>query len=216
MKNVEISIPIKDEFIKGNLTLVDNSNALVVFAHGSGSSRFSKRNQYVADLFNQAGLSTFLFDLLTQQEDEIDQITRQFRFDIPRLAQRLVMVAQWLKGMEDTKHLSVGYFGASTGAAAALIAAAKIPENVSAVVSRGGRPDLAIDYLDKVQAPTLLIVGQLDYEVITLNEFAFKHLHCTKELYTVPGATHLFEESGTLDQAAKVAVNWFTEFLIKK
>lgn len=216
MKHIEIAIPINNESIRGDLKLVDNSNALIIFAHGSGSSRFSKRNQYVAHLFNQAQFSTFLFDLLTEQEDEIDQMTIQFRFDIPLLASRLIIVSEWLETMNETKHLSVGYFGASTGAAAALIAAAKIPKKVSAIVSRGGRPDLAIDYLNEVQAPTLLIVGELDYEVIALNELAYKHLHCTKKIYIVPGATHLFEESGTLDQAANVAINWFAEFLMKK
>lgn len=213
MKKLEISIPVTGGYIYGNLTLVNSSRGLVVFAHGSGSSRYSPRNQHVADIFNSASLSTFLFDLLTEQEDAVDQVTRQFRFDIPLLAERLVVVTEWLKTYPDTKHAAIGYFGASTGAAAALIAAASLPNDISAVVSRGGRPDLAAEYLPKVQAPTELIVGALDTDVIALNQCAYEHMQCIKALHLIPGATHLFEEPGTLDQAAEIASRWFVTYL---
>ena len=199
MEYREVVIPIGDTHIIGNLNLVPDSKAIVVFAHGSGSSRLSTRNQFVADILNQAKISTLLFDLLTQQEDAVDQYTRQFRFDIPLLAERLILATQWLKAESKTAQLKIGYFGASTGAAAALIAAAELSEYISAVVSRGGRPDLAGDYLQKVACPTLLIVGQLDHEVIKLNEIAYAQLRCTKEITIIPGATHLFEEEGTLE-----------------
>lgn len=215
MEYIEIAMPVGDSFINGNLNLVPNSTSLVIFAHGSGSGRFSKRNQYVADFFNQLNISTFLFDLLTEQEDKIDQATRQFRFNIPLLATRLIIVTKWLKAQENTKNLKLGYFGASTGAGAALIAAASLPDDILAVVSRGGRPDLAADYLVDVKAPTLLIVGELDHDVIELNEIAFEQLRCIKEVYIVLGATHLFEEPGTLEIAAKVAADWFIEYLKK-
>jgi len=209
----EISISIGDSSISGTLHVVSNSTSLVVFAHGSGSSRFSKRNQFVANFLNKSNISTFLFDLLTPEEDKIDEVTREFRFDIPRLAERLVLVTNWLKSNEETKNVNIGYFGSSTGAAAALIASAQLPDDIDAVVSRGGRVDLAADYLKNVQSPTLFIVGELDYEVITLNEIAFEQLRCTKELTIISGATHLFEEHGTLEQVAKVASEWFIKFL---
>jgi putative phosphoribosyl transferase len=209
----EISIPVGDSYIKGDLTIVPDAQGLVVFAHGSGSSRLSTRNRYVAEFLNLGTISTFLFDLLTPEEDEIDQFTRQFRFDIPLLAERLVLVTQWLQSNKDTMHAKLGYFGASTGAAAALIAAAQLPEDILAVVSRGGRPDLAGEYLKKVKAATLLIVGEMDTEVIILNELAYKQLHCIKEMYIVPKATHLFEEAGTLEEVSKVALEWFMKYL---
>jgi putative phosphoribosyl transferase len=209
----EIAIPVGDSYINGDLTLVANSQKLVVFAHGSGSSRLSKRNRYVAEFLNEGNVSTFLFDLLTPEEDEIDQFTRQFRFDIPLLADRLVLVTQWLQSNKETMQAKLGYFGASTGAAAALIAAAKLPNDILAVVSRGGRPDLAGDYLKKVKAATLLIVGGLDHDVIILNEEAFKQLNCIKEMLIIPKATHLFEESGALEEVSKVALNWFLNYL---
>jgi len=209
----EISISIGNSSISGILHVVPNSTSLVVFAHGSGSSRFSKRNQFVANFLNKSNISTFLFDLLTPEEDKIDEVTREFRFDIPRLAERLVLVTNWLKSNEETKNVNIGYFGSSTGAAAALIASAQLPDDIDAVVSRGGRVDLAADYLKNVQSPTLFIVGELDYEVITLNEIAFEQLRCTKELTIISGATHLFEEHGTLEQVAKVASEWFIKFL---
>jgi putative phosphoribosyl transferase len=214
MEQLEIAIPVEnDESIKGNLSLVSHAKALVIFSHGSGSSRFSARNQLVADFFNRAGISTLLFDLLTEKEDAIDQVTREFRFDITLLAQRLVAVSAWVKLQNDTKNLSVGYFGSSTGAAAALIAAAQLPKDVVAVVSRGGRPDLADNYLSRVRAATLLIVGGLDAEVIALNQAAYAQLSCTKELQIIPGATHLFEESGTLERVAHIALDWFKKYL---
>lgn len=209
----EIVIPIGTSQITGNLTLIKNSRSLVIFAHGSGSSRLSKRNQFVANILHQAHISTFLFDLLTKEEDEIDQYTRQFRFNIPLLADRLVLVTQWAQNNPETASVNIGYFGASTGAAAALIAAARLQADISAVVSRGGRPDLAEDFLSHVQCPTLLIVGEFDYEVIELNELAYSKLHCTKELSIVPQATHLFEEHGTLEQASLLARDWFVKFL---
>ncbi len=213
MNHVEIKIPINDSHIFGTLTLVKNAQALVVFAHGSGGSRLSARNRSVADFLNRGSISTFLFDLLTTEEDKIDQVTRQFRFDIDLLAERLVMVTQWLQSNSSTKHLKLGYFGASTGAAAALIAASELPSLILAVVSRGGRPDLAGDYLSKVKAATLLIVGELDYDVIELNKAAFTQLTCTKDLSIVPKATHLFEEKGTLEEVAKRALHWFKHYL---
>ena len=206
-------LPIGTSQIKGDLTLVPQSASLVVFAHGSGSSRLSSRNKFVANVLHQAHISTFLFDLLTEQEEAFDQYTRQYRFDIPLLAQRLVLVTHWLQSNQKAASAKLGYFGASTGAAAALIATAQLPEDISAVVSRGGRPDLAGDYLSHVQCPTLLIVGELDYEVIALNEIAYKKLQCTKELAIVPHATHLFEEKGTLEQASLLARDWFVKFL---
>lgn len=214
MEKREVSIPIDHTHINGTLTLFSNSTALIIFAHGSGSSRFSKRNQFVADILHEAGFSTLLFDLLSAEEEKIDQHTRQHRFNIMLLAQRLIAVTHWLQKDTHTSSLkNLGYFGASTGAAAALIAAAQLPEDIKAVVSRGGRPDLAQDYLQQVKAPTLLIVGELDHEVISLNNQAFNKLLCTKELLIIPHATHLFEEAGTLEKAAQAARDWFTRFL---
>lgn len=213
MEYREIAIPIGTSQIKGNLTLIPNSTSLVIFAHGSGSSRLSKRNQFVADILHQSHISTLLFDLLTEQEDAIDQYSREFRFDIPLLAKRLILVTQWLQNNQNVSSVKLGYFGSSTGAAAALIAAAQVPKQISAVVSRGGRPDLAENFLPLVQCPTLLIVGELDDEVITLNKNAYNKLQCTKELSIIPNATHLFEEEGTLEQASLVARDWFIKFL---
>src|SRR3990167_2250454 len=226
----EITIPIKNEEIKGFLEIPKNSQCLVIFVHGSGSSRFSKRNQDVASVLNQAGISTLLFDLLTPSEERIDEYTREFRFDISMLAKRLEVVTELIldNSILTTSFSKIGYFGASTGAAAALIAAANLnnpshpnsnnsghPEpvegsvNISAVVSRGGRPDLAQGYLEKVTAPTLLIVGSLDTQVIELNQLAFDQLKCTKELKIIPGATHLFEEPGKLEEVAGISAKWF-------
>lgn len=214
MRHLEVAIPIKHEYIKGNLNLMPDATSLVVFAHGSGSSRFSKRNQFVADVLNQGGISTLLFDLLTEKEDAIDQFTRQFRFDIALLAERLVLVTQWVQAYDGTKNLKLGYFGASTGAAAALIAAAQLKKDILAVVSRGGRPDLAGEYLHKVTAATLFIVGELDHEVIKLNEIAYEQLMSTKKMLIIPKATHLFEESGTLEEVSKVSLDWFKKYMI--
>jgi putative phosphoribosyl transferase len=213
MEQKEITIPVEDSYVQGNLTLLPHATGLVLFAHGSGSSRHSARNQLVATALNKAGLSTLLFDLLTPEEDEVDQQTREFRFDIPLLAERLLLVTTWLKKNRETSHRKIGYFGASTGAAAALIAAVLAKDMVHAVVSRGGRADLAGDYLRQVQAPTLLLVGGLDQEVIVLNKQAYEQLTCTKEIQIIPGASHLFEEAGTLEQVSQAAALWFLRFL---
>ena len=209
----EVSIPIGESFIHGNLTLVDNAQGLIIFAHGSGSSRFSKRNQFVADMLHKAQFSTFLFDLLTKEEEEIDVHTRELRFNIPLLADRLIIVTKWIEDNKTITDMSLGYFGSSTGAAAALIAAAQLPKKIAAVVSRGGRPDLAKEYLPLVKAPTLLIVGALDYDVITLNQAAFEKLTCEKRIILVPDATHLFEEEGRLERAAELATDWFKMYV---
>lgn len=193
----------------GDLTVPINARGVVIFAHGSGSSRFSSRNRFVADVLQQAKLATLLLDLLTAEEDRIDVQTRRLRFDIDLLANRLVQATEWLPGESEVGRLPLGYFGASTGAAAALIAAAQLPDSIRAVVSRGGRPDLAGRALSRVTAPTLLIVGGDDYPVIDLNKKALNELQCEKRLEIVPGATHLFEEPGTLEQVAGLASNWF-------
>jgi putative phosphoribosyl transferase len=199
--------------LEGNLTLPEGAAGIVLFAHGSGSSRHSPRNRYVARLLNQAKLATLLVDLLTSDEEAIDMRTAQLRFDIGLLAERLVEVTDWLTQYPDTRHLRIGYFGASTGAAAALVAAAERPDVVGAVVSRGGRPDLAGPALSLVRAPTLLIVGGNDFQVIELNRAAFTQLRCEKQLVIVPGATHLFEEPGALDEVARLAREWFERHL---
>lgn len=212
MNNVaklNVSIPIGDSCIQGDLNHVENSKSIIIFAHGSGSSRLSSRNQFVAKMLNQENFSTFLFDLLTQEEERIDEYTREFRFDLELLSERLNLVTQWVNSNKTISDLKIGYFGASTGAAAALIAAAKSIIPIFAIVSRGGRPDLANDYLKFVKAPTLLVVGQLDYEVIELNKFAYENLNCEKKMSIIPNASHLFEEGNTLEQAAKVSIEWF-------
>lgn len=186
---------------------------MVIFAHGSGSSRHSPRNRYIAQELQQAGLATLLFDLLTAEEEQLDDYTRQYRFDIGLLAERLVASSDWLALNPLTRPLEQAYFGASTGAAAALVAAAQLPARVRAVVSRGGRPDLAGDALEKVRAPTLLIVGGWDVEVLRLNQQAFERLNCRKKLVVVPGATHLFEEPGKLEEVARLARDWFAQHL---
>jgi putative phosphoribosyl transferase len=191
------------------LTIADGAIALVLFVHGSGSSRHSPRNQFVARTFNNAGLATLLFDLLTLEEEAIDLRTREHRFNIGLLAERLVHATKWAQQQEQTRDLRIGYFGSSTGGGAALVAAAEIPQDVGAVVSRGGRPDLAGEALPKVQTPTLLIVGGNDDIVIELNEQARDQLRCKVKLEIVPGATHLFEEPGALEKVAKLASDWF-------
>ena len=200
--------------IEGNLNLPEGARAVVLFAHGSGSSRFSSRNRYVARVLNEAKLATLLIDLLTSEEEAIDQRTAHLRFDIRLLAGQLVSATDWLTQNVDTRHLSIGYFGASTGAAAALVAAAERPEVVHAVVSRGGRPDLAGAALLRVRAPTLLIVGGDDVQVIELNRAALALLRCEKQLVIIPGASHLFEEPGALDEVARLAREWFRQHLI--
>jgi dienelactone hydrolase len=200
--------------LEGDLSVPAGAAGVVLFAHGSGSSRHSSRNRYVAQLLNQAKLATLLIDLLTADEEAIDQRTAHLRFDIGLLADRLIGATDWLTGQADTKHLRIGYFGASTGAAAALVAAAERPDTVGAVVSRGGRPDLAGPALPRVRAPTLLIVGGSDYQVIDLNRAALAQLRCEKHLVIVPGATHLFEEPGALDRVADLARAWFEAHLV--
>jgi len=194
--------------LEGDLHVPPASRGIVLFAHGSGSSRHSPRNRQVADSLHQVGVGTLLFDLLTAREEAEDRWTRQFRFDIPLLARRLVASTDWLMSRRPGL-IPLGYFGASTGAAAALIAAAERTESIRAVVSRGGRPDLAGDALESVRAPTLLIVGSEDREVIGLNQIALDRLHCEKRLVLVPGATHLFEEPGALASVATLAGEWF-------
>jgi putative phosphoribosyl transferase len=208
-----VRIPVNSDLIEGNLVVPSGSKGVVLFAHGSGSSRFSPRNQYVAEVLNKVDLATLLIDLLTQEEEEVDMRTRHFRFDINLLAERLISVAEWLKKNPRTHQLSLSIFGSSTGAAAALIAAAKLPGDVAAVVSRGGRPDLAMDYLKEVKAPTLFIVGGRDTVVLDLNKKAMMQLSAEKKLEIVPGASHLFEEPGKLEEVAKLATAWFLEHL---
>src|SRR5438067_6620500 len=209
----EVEIQAGHAVLSGNLTIPDGAVALVLFAHGSGSSRHSPRNQFVARTLNDAGLATLLFDLLTPEEEAIDTYTREHRFNIGLLAERLVHATKWAKRQEQTRDLQLGYFGSSTGGAAALVAAAEISEDVGAVVSRGGRPDLAGEALPKVKAPTLLIVGGNDDIVIGLNEMARDQMRCEVKLEILPGATHLFEEPGALEQVAELASEWFVKHI---
>jgi len=204
----ELSIPAGDVTLKGMLSPASGDAGFVVFVHGSGSSRLSPRNQFVARFMQQAGLGTLLFDLLTADEERIDAVTRELRFDIELLVRRLLAVTDWLVGEQDGAR-PAAYFGASTGAAAALLAAARTTHAIAAIVSRGGRPDLAGEALADVRSPTLLIVGAMDHDVLELNRRAFDLLECKKRLAVVPDATHLFEEPGTLEQAATLARDWF-------
>ncbi len=199
--------------LDGDLTVPAGAAGVVLFAHGSGSSRLSPRNRRVAGQLQQAGFATLLFDLLTSQEEAADAVSGQLRFDIPLLAERLAGATDWLGSEAAVRSLPIGYFGASTGAAAALVAAALRPRVVHAVVSRGGRPDLGSPYLQRVKAPTLLIVGGYDTPVIAMNRAALAQLHVEKELMIVPGATHLFEEPGALDRVAELAIGWFRRHL---
>jgi putative phosphoribosyl transferase len=201
--------------LDGELTVPATAKGVVVFAHGSGSSRHSPRNRYVADILNEGSLGTLLIDLLTAAEQEADRRTGQLRFDIPFLANRLVAITQWLREQPQVAGLKIGYFGASTGAGAALVAAAELPSLIHAVVSRGGRPDLAGDALPRVLAPTLAIVGGNDLEVLELNRRALALMNCVKALQVIPCASHLFEEAGALEQVAKLARAWFTEAFAK-
>jgi putative phosphoribosyl transferase len=207
-------IPSGRIMLEGELKVPMDATGVVLFAHGSGSSRHSPRNQFVARTIRDAGVGTLLFDLLTQEEEEIDVSTRHLRFDIGLLAERLVDATNWIKREPETSHLRVGYFGSSTGGGAALVAAAEVGEEIGGVVSRGGRPDLAGDALPHVKSPTLLIVGELDYPVIRMNEEAYSQMRCEKELKIVPGATHLFEEPGTLEEVARLAADWFQRKLL--
>ncbi|MFW5682298.1 MAG: dienelactone hydrolase family protein [Phycisphaeraceae bacterium] len=212
-QHTEVHIATPNVTLPGNLDMPENATGLVVFAHGSGSSRFSPRNCAVAESLQDRGLATLLFDLLTEREDEIDQKTRAIRFDVKLLGQRLAEVVDWVRQQDNLASLPVGLFGASTGAAAALIAAAARPDSVHAIVSRGGRPDLADDALPRVQSPTLLIVGGLDTTVIDMNQTAAEQMDCENQLEIVEGASHLFEEPGKLDEVASLAGEWFTQKL---
>lgn len=209
----DVLIGFPEGELAGSLAVPPEALGLVLFAHGSGSSRHSPRNRYVAEVLQRAGLATMLMDLLTQAEEAIDATTRHYRFDIDLLANRLVVAIDWFIERPLTRDLAIGLFGASTGAAAALKAAAARPDRIRAVVSRGGRPDLAGDALELVRAPTLLIVGADDTPVIPLNQAALRRLRCPAELVLVPGATHLFEEPGTLETASDLAREWFLRHL---
>jgi|SRR5919198_4059254 dienelactone hydrolase len=225
------SVAGQEVILEANLSIPKNAQGLVIFAHGSGSGRHSPRNRYVAQVLQDKGIGSLLIDLLTEREEEIDLQTRHLRFDIGLLSQRLIAATDWLKQNSGSRPFKVGYFGASTGAAAALVAAARRPNTINAIVSRGGRPDLAgIDTLQKVQAPTLLIVGGNDVPVIDMNKQALDKMHMLvesnnnnnteskknkkkKKLVIVPGATHLFEEPGKLEEVARLAAEWFARYL---
>ncbi len=207
--NSGVSISSDDVNLYGELEVPAGALGIVLFAHGSGSSRHSTRNQYVARVLREAGIGTLLFDLLTHDEEEEDAVTGALRFDIKLLAKRLLGATLWLEGQPEAQGLKIGYFGASTGGGAALMAAAALGDRIAAVVSRGGRPDLAGDALPNVKCPTLLIVGSLDDVVIQLNEQALGKLRCRKELRIVPGATHLFAEKGKLEEVAHISAEWF-------
>ncbi|ALP53953.1 hydrolase [Candidatus Tenderia electrophaga] len=211
----EVIIQTEDAQLSGNLTVPADAVGLVIFAHGSGSSRHSRRNRYVAQVLNQAQLGTLLFDLLTEDEERIDNRTRELRFDIPLLSQRLIGTIDWTRHNAELNGLHIGLFGASTGAAAALNAAAARPQQVGAVVSRGGRPDLAADALAQVKSPTLLLVGGNDPQVIELNTQAADQLVAPHTLHIVPGATHLFEEPGKLEEVAGLARDWLRRYLVR-
>jgi putative phosphoribosyl transferase len=209
-------VPAGPVVLEGNLGVPEGARGIVLFAHGSGSGRHSPRNRYVAGVLRQAGLATLLIDLLTPDEEAVDLRTRHLRFDIGLLAGRLVGVTDWLVRSPETQNLRIGYFGASTGAGAALVAAAERPDAVGAVVSRGGRPDLAGDALPRVRAPILLIVGRDDAPVIGMNREALEQLRAQKRLEILPGATHLFEEPGALEEVARLAAGWFAGYLERR
>jgi putative phosphoribosyl transferase len=209
-----VRIPVGSAMLNGDLRLPHSARGIVLFAHGSGSDRLSPRNQYVANVLNEAGFATLLVDLLTREEESYDVRTRALRFDIPFLADRLMSVVRWLREQPVTTAQPIGLFGASTGAAAALIAAARLPLDIAAVVSRGGRPDLATSALAVVDVPTLLIVGGEDFEVLALNRLACARMKSVKQLMVLPGATHLFEESGALEDVARLARDWFERYLV--
>jgi putative phosphoribosyl transferase len=209
-----VRIPSGEATLEGELSVPVGANGVVLFAHGSGSSRHSQRNQYVARRIRESSVGTLLFDLLTREEEAVDIHTRHLRFDIELLARRLVDATNWIKRENDTWHLRVGYFGASTGGGAALVAAAEVGEEIGAVVSRGGRPDLAgNEALQRVKSPTRLIVGEYDLPVIKMNEEAYAWLRCEKDLKIVPNASHLFEEPGALEEVAQLAAEWFGRHL---
>lgn len=209
-----VQIPLNGSAIYANLSVLAGAG-LVIFIHGSGSTRFSVRNKYVAEQLNERELGTLLLDLLTGEEQAIDDDTMEFRFDIPLLAERSTMAVRWAMSRPELQEQPIGLFGASTGAAAALITAAQLKGQVAAVVSRGGRPDLVAGELDKVEAPTLLIVGGEDHVVLDLNELAARRMCCIHRLHVVPGATHLFEEPGALEEVATIAADWFLRHMQK-
>lgn len=209
---IGVRIKIGELVLQGDLILPENAVGVVLFAHGSGSSRQSPRNRFVAETLNEAGIGTLLMDLLTREEEIFDRATGELRFDIELLAKRQIAAVDWLRS-GPAASLSIGLFGASTGAAAALVAAAARPDDVAAIVSRGGRPDLAGAALPRVRAPTLLIVGSLDRVVLELNRQALEQLQAEKQLVVVPGATHLFEEPGALEEVARLATEWFSRHL---
>lgn len=211
--NQWVQLPAGPVILEGNLEMDPGATGVVVFAHGSGSSRFSPRNRFVAQVLREAGLATLLMDLLTPAEEEVDRHTRHLRFDIDLLAGRLVGATDWLGQRLDTSQLPIGYFGASTGAAAALIAASQRPDSIKAIVSRGGRPDLAGVALAHIRAPTLLIVGGADTVVIDLNRQALAQMSAIKSLQIIPHAGHLFEEPGALEEVARLAAHWFRRYL---
>lgn len=213
---VPIRLDVQGASLAGDLYLPGQANGLVIFAHGSGSSRLSPRNRFVADVLHAHRLGTLLIDLLTEDEERIDDVTREWRFNIPLLAERLTAIADWAHAHPRLKAFDLGYFGASTGGGAALIAAALRPQLIHAVVSRGGRPDLAGEYLPQVKAPTLLLVGGQDAPVITMNERAQHLMNAVTELRIIPNATHLFEEPGTLEEVAHAAAHWFSRYLLSK
>nr|WP_315166682.1 dienelactone hydrolase family protein [uncultured Flavobacterium sp.] len=212
MEKLDLDIPLSSVTLKGDLIIPENARGIVIFSHGSGSSRFSSRNRMVAELLQKQNMGTFLFDLLTEEEDEL----YENRFNIDLLSDRLIETTQWLMDYKSTTDLPIGYFGASTGAASALRAAAYFKEKIKAVVSRGGRPDLAITELPQVTAPTLLIVGGLDVAVIGMNKMAYDQLESVKEMKIIPGATHLFEEPGKLLEVAELAMVWYKRYLTTK
>lgn len=213
IEHLPVTVRVAEVDLEGYLSIPTGATGVVVFAHGSGSSRHSPRNRYVADVLNEGGLATLLIDLLNADEQEVDLQTAQLRFDIPFLAHRLVSITQWLREQPQVSRLKVGYFGASTGAGAALVAAAELPGGIGAIVSRGGRPDLAGAALGRVEAATLAIVGSRDEQVLELNRQALARMHAVKELKIVPGASHLFEEPGTLEEVARLARAWFSNKL---
>ena len=208
-KKYIVTIPVNDVTVEGTLRVPHNPKGIVLFAHGSGSGRHSPRNNFVAEILRKARVATLLFDLLTEEEDLI----YENRFDIELLTARLIVATKWVKRQPHLNDLKIGYFGASTGAASAIKAAARLGSEIRAVVSRGGRPDLSLDEIDKVKSPTLLIVGENDPQVIELNQQAYEALNTTKKLKIVPGATHLFEEPGTLEKTAELASDWFEKYL---
>ena len=212
----EVKVPVGHLWLTGDLIVPAGASGVVLFAHGSGSSRSSPRNQFVAGVLRKAGVGTLLFDLLTPYEELVDVRTARLRFDIGLLAHRLIAATNWVMNDPRTEDMVIGYFGASTGGGAALVAAAELGDHVKAVVARGGRPDMAGSALPLVTAPTLLIVGELDYPVITMNRAALTQMRCERSLQIVPGATHLFEERGTLGEVGRLAADWFAKHFSKQ